>query len=104
MRAALSATGIAGSLFLLVQGTEWVRLIGQGLTLSSGSYGGTFYTLIGLHALHVVAAVVWLGAVLGQAWRGDFSAKRRAGVALCAMYWYFVCALWLVLFPMVYLY
>lgn len=104
LRSALIATAALGTGFLLVQGSEWARLIHQGLTLSSGSYGATFYTLIGLHALHVVGAVVWLLAVLAIAHRGGYTAKHHAAVALCATYWYYVCALWLVLFGIVYLY
>jgi heme/copper-type cytochrome/quinol oxidase subunit 3 len=104
LRSSLTATTVLGVGFLAVQGSEWSRLIRQGLTLSSGSYGSIFYTLVGLHALHVVAAVVWLLAILVLARRGHFTAKRHAGVQLCAMYWYFVCALWLVVFGLVYVY
>jgi heme/copper-type cytochrome/quinol oxidase subunit 3 len=103
LRSALVATAVLGTGFLAVQGSEWVRLIRQGLTLSSGSYGSTFYTLIGLHAVHVVAAVVWLLAVLAIAQRNGFTAKRHLGVTMCAMYWYFVCVLWAFLFVVVYL-
>lgn len=103
-RTALTATAILGSGFLAVQGSEWVRLIHQGLKLSSGSYGAIFYSLIGLHAVHVVGAVVWLLVVLAFALRGRYTAERHAGVRLCATYWYFVCALWIVLFGIVYLY
>jgi heme/copper-type cytochrome/quinol oxidase subunit 3 len=103
LRAALVATAVLGVGFLAVQGSEWVSLVRQGLTLSSGSYGSIFYTLIGLHGLHVVGAVVWLLAVLGIAQRRGFIHKQHGGVTLCAMYWYFVCALWVVVFGIVYL-
>lgn len=103
-RNALAITAVLGTVFLVVQGSEWVRLIHQGMTLTSGSYGGIFYTLIGLHAVHVLGAVIWLTAVLVFAWRGRYSATSYAGVRICAMYWYFVSALWPLLFYMVYLY
>ena len=104
LRSALVATAVLGVGFLAVQGSEWVRLIHQGLTLSSSTYGSTFYALIGLHAIHVLGAVVWLLAVLAIAQRQLYTKKRHAGVTLCAMYWYFVCALWVVLFAAVYVY
>jgi cytochrome c oxidase subunit 3 len=103
LRSALVATTVLGVGFLAVQGSEWLRLIRQGLTLSSGSYGSTFYMLIGLHAAHVVGAVVWLLAVLAIAQRNGFTAQRHTGVTLCGMYWYFVCILWAFLFGVVYL-
>lgn len=93
-----------GAVFLAVQGSEWVSLVGHGLTLGSGVYGGVFYVLIGCHALHVLIAMVWLATVAWFASRGVYSPARFEGVEMCAIYWYFVCALWGVLFPLVYLY
>lgn len=99
----LTITALLGGIFLSVQGYEWVQLVRDGLTISTGMYGATFYTLIGCHGLHVLAAVLWLGIVLLQARRGRFSSHSHIGVETCSMYWYYVGALWLVLFPLVYL-
>lgn len=101
---AIVLTAALGVAFLAVQGAEWVRLVQHGLTLGSGTYGATFYVLIGCHGAHVLVAVTWLAAVAALAARGAFRPKRHAGLEMCAMYWYFVCALWAVLFPLVYLY
>jgi cytochrome c oxidase subunit 3 len=100
---ALTVTAVLGTLFLAVQGSEWVRLVGHGLTLSAGMYGATFYTLIGCHGLHVLAAVVWLLVVLARAQRNRFAGAVRVPLELCAIYWFFVVALWAGLFPLVYL-
>ena len=99
----LGLTALLGATFLGVQGSEWIRLVHYGLTLQSGIYGATFYTLIGCHGVHVLAAVLWMAAVLLLAARGRFSPERHVGVQLCRMYWMFVVGLWLVLFPSVYL-
>ncbi len=93
-----------GALFVAIQGVEWARLVRHGLTLGASVYGATFYALIGCHAVHVVVAVVWLGVVAALAHRGAFTAARHVALEVCATYWYFVCALWLILFPLVYLY
>jgi cytochrome c oxidase subunit 3 len=103
LRRWLGITLILGATFLTIQGSEWVRLIAHGLKLSSGTYGATFYTLIGLHGAHVTAAVIWLACVVIYAMRGRYGAKNAQPVELCAMYWYFVCAIWPVLFVLVYL-
>jgi cytochrome c oxidase subunit 3 len=100
----LATTTALGACFLAVQGVEWTRLVHHGLTLASSQYGGAFYILIGCHAVHVLAAVGWLAIVTGLARRGRFRAEAHAGLEMCAIYWYFVAALWLVLFPLVYLY
>ena len=99
----LASAGMLGLLFVAVQGYEWTRLVQFGLTLSSGPYGATFYTLIGVHGVHVLGALVWLTAVLVLASRGRYTGGRGAAVKACAMYWHFIVGLWPILYVAVYL-
>jgi cytochrome c oxidase subunit 3 len=99
----LIATLALGMTFLAVQGSEWVRLVAHGLKLSSGMYGGTFYLLIGCHGAHVTAGVIWLAGVVWFALAGRYNARNAHAIELCAVYWYFVCAVWPLLFGLVYL-
>jgi len=99
----LGRTWGLGALFLVIQGVEWTRLVHFGLRVSSGIYGATFYTLIGVHAAHVLGAAAWLGGMLWLARRGRFTRARHVALDCCAMYWHFVVALWPVLYVLVYL-
>jgi heme/copper-type cytochrome/quinol oxidase subunit 3 len=99
----LALAGALGVVFLLVQGYEWVQLLSYGLTLTSGAYGATFYTLIGVHGVHVLGALTWLFIVLAGVRRGRFVEPPAAGLRACGMYWHFVVALWPVLYVTVYL-
>jgi len=99
----LVIAGGLGAAFLLVQGYEWIRLVSYGLTMSSGAYGTTFYTVIGTHAAHVAAAVVWVGVTAWLASRGRFLDGRAGALRACAIYWHFVVALWPFLYVAVYL-
>lgn len=99
----LSATALLGSLFLAIQGSEWLRLVRFGLTFTSSTYGGTFYALIGCHGLHMLAALMVLLLVLIKAVRNAYSAAEHSGLALCSVYWYFVVGIWPVLYLLVYL-
>jgi len=92
-----------GALFLVIQGVEWTRLVHFGLRVSSGIYGATFYTLIGVHGAHVLGAATWLGGMLWLARRGRFTPERYVPLDCCAIYWHFVVALWPVLYVLVYL-
>lgn len=103
LRRYLLATLALGVTFLAVQGSEWVRLVAHGLKLSSGAYGGTFYILIGCHGAHVTAGVIWLACVVWLALGGRYNSRNAHAVELCAVYWYFVCAVWPLLFGLVYL-
>ena len=96
-------TALLGSTFLAVQGFEWVRLLRHGLNAQASVYGGTFYLLVGLHGLHVLAAVAWL-LVLVARFRGNrFRLSMASSTDIGVLYWYYVCGLWAFLFPLVYL-
>jgi cytochrome c oxidase subunit III len=94
-KALLSQTLGLGLLFVAVQGYEWVRLISFGLTTRSGLYGALFYTVVGVHAAHV------LGAVSGLAWVR--ARPTQATISAIRLYWLFVVAVWPILFVLVYL-
>ncbi len=100
----LSWTAAAGTMFLLIQGFEWFRLIHFGLTVSSSVYGGLFYTIIGCHGLHVFGALIWLVVVWQKARTGNYTRQNYVGLQTCGMYWTFVVGLWPVLYGFVYLY
>ena len=102
-RVALKALYFAttlGWLFLLVQGYEWAGLIDFGLSTSFGVYAGTFYSTVGIHALHVVAGVVTL------LWAERAVRKSKLtveGLTAVAMFWGFVVLVWPILYVVVYL-
>ena len=99
----LALTGLLGATFLAVQGFEWARLLTFGLTAPSGIYGGTFYTLVGAHAVHVLGALVWLSIILMGTRSGPSATPNRSRVLVFGMYWYFVVGLWPILYTLVYL-
>jgi cytochrome c oxidase subunit III len=99
----LAMTGLLGATFLMVQGLEWVRLLGYGLRASSNLYGATFYTAIGAHGLHVMGGLAALAVVVRHAVAGRYDAAHHAGLEACAFFWLFVVALWPVLYVLVYL-
>jgi len=94
-------TTVLGVLFLAIQGSEWARLIGFGLTMTSSLYGGMFYLIVGAHALHLVVAVAVLLFVTSRVWRGRYDVDFR-GVVACTVYWSFVVILWPIIYALVY--
>jgi len=98
-RRPLLAAMLLGAFFVCFQGVEWVRLVGQGLTLTSSTLGSFFYMIVGLHALHAVAALgllayTWL--LLQRGW------LAQSTLAAAQVFWYFVVGLWPVLYGVVY--
>ena len=88
-----------GALFVMLQGREWVGLIGHGVTLRSSALGAFFYLIVGTHAVHAVAAL----AALGVAWWRLRDGRLSYGFFLGAQtFWYFVVLIWPVIYARVY--
>jgi cytochrome c oxidase subunit III len=100
---AMTVTVILGIIFLLAQITDYTLLGSEGLTLSSGTYGTTYYTLTGFHGAHVFGGVIMLSVVLYRGMAGQFSAKHYDAVEAASLYWHFVDVVWILLFSLLYL-
>ena len=99
----LMVTCVLGVVFLTVQGFEWIRLIRFGLSMTSSLYGAMFYSIIGLHALHVIVTVLVLLYLWVRSSSGMYTAEKHIGVVLGYMFWLFVVLIWPVLYVLVYL-
>lgn len=98
--AAMGAALLLGVFFVGAQGREWVALLGEGLTMTSSTYGAFFYLIVGAHGIHALVAI------LAMAWGW---LRLRAGrltssqMGALAIFWYFVVLVWPVLYLRVYL-
>ncbi len=99
-----AATIALGAAFLGGTAFEWHDLmVRHHLTISRNLFGTTYYTLVGLHALHVTGGVTMMLIVLGLALGRQVTTANQAGVGLVSWYWHFVDAVWVVVFTVVYL-
>ena len=94
------ASMVLGTAFVGLQGAEWVALIREGLTLTTSTHGSFFYLLVGLHALHAVAALMALVWAYARLRRGTL---ERSQLWTAQIFWYFVVLVWPVLYYQVYL-
>ena len=98
------ATIVLGAVFLGGTAFEWNELIYRyGLTISRNLFGTTYYTLVGLHALHVTGGVTIMLIVFCLALGRQVTTANRAVVGLVGWYWHFVDGVWVVVFTVVYL-
>lgn len=103
-RAWWAATIALGTIFLVGTGMEWHKLITKdGLTVSTNLFGTTFYSLVGLHASHVIVGLIMLLAVLVFSMMGALRPHHTEKVEVLALYWHFVDAVWVVVFTVVYI-
>jgi heme/copper-type cytochrome/quinol oxidase subunit 3 len=98
----LAATIVLGTVFLFGQTSEYLRLFRQNITISQNLFGTTFFTLTGFHGLHVLVGIVLL-AVLAVLRGSSFESTKSLAVKTVSLYWYFVDAVWIAIFAVVYL-
>ena len=99
----MALTVLLGSIFLFGTGREWYHLIyHEGLTIQTNLFGTTFYSLVGLHATHVVVGLIMLGITLILALMGRVHAEHTARLEVLSLYWHFVDAVWVIVFTVVY--
>jgi len=97
-------TLVLGAIFLVGTGIEWHKLIYEkGLTISTNLFGTTFYSLVGLHATHVIFGLIGLSTVLIFTLMGKVEEKHSERIQVLALYWHFVDAVWVVVFTVVYI-
>lgn len=110
-RANMRATIVLGGAFLVVKAAEYAFKVSHGYypgsELAKASPGlsiflSYYYALTALHALHIVAGLVWNGVALYASADAPMPAvARRAEYA--GLYWHFVDVVWVFLFPLLYL-
>ena len=97
-------TVLLGAYFLFGTGREWHRLIHEkGFTIQTNLFGTTFYSLVGLHASHVVVGLVGLLIVMGFAMSGSVRKEHTERAHVLGLYWHFVDTVWVVVFTVVYI-
>ncbi len=89
-----------GALFAALHIREWFELFGRQITLSSGLFGQTFFSITGLHLLHVISGVIALFVIAIKYSRDTLTPGHVETVGL---YWHFVDLVWMFVVPMVYL-
>ncbi len=101
--AGLAATAVLGMVFLAFQVQEWSRLLARGVTVRANTFGTSFYTLTGVHGLHVALGVVILIALLVTTLAGEPRDGDAGALSAGALYWHFVDVVWVAIYSVVYL-
>jgi cytochrome c oxidase subunit III len=97
----LSLVLVMGLIFIAGQVFEFNR---SGMSPSDQAFGGVFFTLMGFHALHIVAGIIMLVMLTIRTRLGDFTRRRHVAIDVGAWFWYYVVAVWVVLFAALYLF
>ena len=99
-----AVTILLGAIFLADTASEWYKLIVHDhLTVRTNLFGTTFYSLVGLHASHVIVGLIMMLVVIAFALTRKLKPAHAERVKVLALYWHFVDAVWVVVFTVVYI-
>jgi heme/copper-type cytochrome/quinol oxidase subunit 3 len=101
----MGLTLLGGALFLVVKTVEYGEKFSHGLYPSTNNFLALYFTLTGLHAIHVIAGMVVNAYLLGpgtRMWSADHL-RFTNRVEIAGIYWHFVDVVWIFLFPVLYL-
>ena len=92
--------GFLAFAFLIGQLLVWQQLIANGFYVSTNPSNAYFYVFTALHGLHLLGGLVYWYLTIKKVWISSdiVVAKVKHTVDLCAIYWHFLLAVWVVLF------
>jgi cytochrome c oxidase subunit III len=106
-------TLLCGLIFLVNKYFEWGHEIGNGIypkgpaldNMSSGEiiYFGLYFTMTGLHGLHIIVGMIFIGFILNFIYRDKITATNYQKLENAGLYWHLVDLIWIFLFPLFYL-
>ena len=113
LRSALLAALMGTIFFVMVVVMEWnvfglsgelmgIELFGH-LKPSDGVFGGVFYAMTGMHAIHVLSGIALILIIWWNGRRGAYTPESHWGVEAAAIYWHYVDVVWVFFYPALYL-
>ena len=101
----MGLTLLGGAIFLVVKAIEYSDKFSHHLYPATNNFLGLYFTLTGLHAIHVIVGMIVNGYLWGpgaRMWHGQ--PERFANrIEVAGIYWHFVDVVWIFLFPVLYL-
>ena len=94
---------VLGAIFVAGQVYEYAKLVSEGVSISSNSYGSAFFITTGFHALHVTGGLIAFLLIIGRTYAAKkFGHAEATGAIVVSYYWHFVDVVWIGLFLIIY--
>jgi len=100
---AAAVTLLLGAAFMVLELSEFTRMIGEGAGPGRSAFLSGFFALVGLHGLHVACGMFWLVVMLAQVATLGFSPKVVRRLLCFNLFWHALDIVWVGVFTVVYL-
>lgn len=99
----LIVTFTLGIVFLLMELTEFGRLVHDGNGWQRSGFMSSYFTLVGTHGLHITIGLMWIAALAAKVWSSGFSRANIRRLTMLSLFWHFLDIVWIFIFTVVYM-
>lgn len=100
---AMAVTCLLGLGFLALEAREFTDLVVRGYGPTRSAFLSAFFSLVGLHGLHVSCGILWLLTMMAQVFTKGFRADILRRQLCFALFWHALDIIWVAIFSVVYL-
>ena len=99
----LAATFVLGAGFIGMELNEFHHLIAEGFGPDKSAFLSSFFTLVGMHGLHVTAGLLWMVIMMLQVSKRGLTDRNNTRLMCLSLFWHFLDIVWICVFTIVYL-
>jgi cytochrome o ubiquinol oxidase subunit III len=96
-------TFLLGFIFLVLELTEFNKLISEGNSWQRNAFLSSFFTLVATHGIHITVGLLWMGICLTAVGVKGLTHSVTRKLALLSLFWHFLDIVWIFIFTVVYL-
>jgi cytochrome o ubiquinol oxidase subunit 3 len=101
--AMLAVTFALGAGFLVMELSEFTKLVTEGHSWQASAFLSAFFTLVGTHGLHIAIGLLWIIVLLQSLFSRGITNTLHKRLALFSLFWHFLDIIWIFIFTIVYL-
>ncbi|WP_461421742.1 cytochrome o ubiquinol oxidase subunit III [Ketobacter sp.] len=99
----LLVTFVLGCVFIAMEVNEFHHLISEGHGPQRSAFLSSFFTLVGMHGLHVAAGLIWMFIMMLEVMTRGFGNQTVTRLSCLSLFWHFLDVVWICVFTVVYL-
>jgi len=99
----LAVTFILGAVFIGMEINEFSNLIHEGFGPQRSAFLTAFFSLVGMHGLHVTAGLIWMVVLMLEVANKGLQPRTVTRVGCLSLFWHFLDVVWICVFTVVYL-
>jgi cytochrome o ubiquinol oxidase subunit 3 len=99
----LAVAFLLGASFIAIELSEFTHLVQEGNSWKRSAFLSSFFTLVGMHGLHVSIGLIWIIVIMAQVFCLGITTLTFRRLVTFSLFWHFLDLVWIFIFTFVYL-